>query len=49
MSSGSSEASTTGAKVGVTTTGIGDFLIGLRMALKMSLLPSKATMWRQVP
>ena len=43
---GSSEASTTIATVGVT---IGDFFIGLRMASKMSLLPSKATMWRLVP
>ena len=46
MSSGSSEASTTDATIGVT---MGDFLIGLRMALKMSLWPSKATMWRPVP
>ena len=46
MSSRSSEASTTSATVGVTT---GDFLIGLRMALKMSLLPSKAIMWQPVP
>ena len=46
MSSRSSKASTTGSTVGVTT---GDLLIGLRMASKMSLLPSKATMWRPVP
>ena len=46
MLSGSSEASTTVATVGVTT---GDFLIGSRMASKMSLLPSNATMWRLVP
>ena len=42
MSSRSFEASTIGATVGVTTA---DFLIGLRMASKISLLPSKATMW----
>ena len=46
MSSRSSKASTTGATVGVTTS---DFFIGFRMASKMSLLPSKATMWRLVP
>ena len=46
MSSRSSEASTTGAMVGVTT---GDFFIGFRMASKMSLLPSKATIWQPVP
>ena len=46
MSSRSSEASTTGGTLGVTT---GGFFIGFRMASKMSLLPSKATMCRQVP
>ena len=46
MSFGSSEASSTVATVGVT---IGDFFIGFRMASKMSLLPSKARMWRPVP
>ena len=46
MSSRSSEASTTGGTVGVTT---GVFFIGFRMASKMSLLPSKATMCRPVP
>ena len=46
MSSGSSEAFNTRATVGVATC---DFFIGLRMASKISLLPSKATMWRLVP
>ena len=46
MSSRSFEASMTGGTLGVTT---GGFFIGFKMALKMSLLPSKATMWRPVP
>ena len=46
MSSRSSEASTNGCTLGVTT---GGFFIGFRMASKMSLLPSKATMCRPVP
>ena len=46
MLSKSSEASTNGCTLGVTT---GGFFIGFRMASKMSLLPSKATMCRPVP